>query len=105
MNTSPIPTLLLVLETAAEANLSLNQLRILLILHDSGPITCTALSHKIGITPAGITGAIDFLEKQYLLERIRTHLDRRLISVRLTDTGRLLACLVLAPTLPPAAAA
>jgi DNA-binding MarR family transcriptional regulator len=47
-----------------------------------------ALADRLLLKPASITGLIEHLEKQALLERLHESTDRRVVTVWLTDRGR-----------------
>ncbi|MGW9209260.1 MarR family winged helix-turn-helix transcriptional regulator [Embleya sp. NPDC055664] len=50
--------------------------------------TPSELAGELMVSPAGITGRLDTLEKAGLIRRIRGTEDRRRVDVELTDTGR-----------------
>lgn len=52
-----------------------------------GEMTLTALSSKLSVTGGNMTLVIDNLEKEGLVERVRSKEDRRAINVKLTDKG------------------
>ncbi len=73
------------------------------------PLPTTVLAHRTGTSAPTMTGIVDRLEKQGLVERIRDGDDRRVVQVAITaagadvvtvlstdfrtKTGRLLSCL------------
>jgi len=61
---------------------------ILLMREDSRTSTPSVLAEKAGVTRATMTGLIDGLEQNGLVERIYTKDDRRSILIRLTDAGQ-----------------
>jgi len=61
---------------------------ILLMREDSKTSTPSVLAEKAGVTRATMTGLIDGLEQNGLVERIYTKDDRRSILIRLTDAGQ-----------------
>jgi DNA-binding MarR family transcriptional regulator len=61
---------------------------ILLMREDSRDSTPSVLAEKAGVTRATMTGLIDGLEQNGLVERIYTKDDRRSVLIRLTDTGQ-----------------
>ncbi|MES2180980.1 MAG: MarR family transcriptional regulator [Pseudomonadota bacterium] len=52
--------------------------------------TCTAteLADKTGVTKATMTGFIDGLERDHLIERIADKIDRRKMLIKLTPAGQ-----------------
>jgi MarR family transcriptional regulator, 2-MHQ and catechol-resistance regulon repressor len=56
-------------------------------LGHQGEITLTLLSSKLLVTGGNITLVVDNLEKEGLVERIRSKEDRRTINVKLTSKG------------------
>jgi len=61
---------------------------ILLMREDSRTSTPSVLAEKAGVKRATMTGLIDGLEQNGLVERIYTKDDRRSILIRLTDAGQ-----------------
>jgi len=69
-------------------NLSLAQLRVLSVLKEAGDILSTGeISRAIGKTSQPITGLVDGLEDQELVQRHFDGRDRRKVWVRLTAKG------------------
>jgi DNA-binding MarR family transcriptional regulator len=56
-----------------------------------GPLSSAALSRKLYVTAANITGIVDRLEKRRLVKRIRQTGDRRVTMIGLTESGKTLA--------------
>ncbi len=52
-----------------------------------GEMTLTGLSAKMSVTGGNMTLVVDNLEKEGLVERVRSKEDRRTINVKLTDKG------------------
>ena len=65
------------------------QAHTLMWLGEDGALTMGVLARRAGITEKTITGVVDRLEASGLLERVRSEEDRRAVSVRLTEKGRL----------------
>ena len=65
------------------------QAHTLMWLGEDGALTMGVLARRAGITEKTITGVVDRLEASGLLERVRSEEDRRAVSARLTDKGRL----------------
>ncbi len=61
---------------------------ILLMREDSRDSTPSVLAEKAGVTRATMTGLIDGLEQNGLVERVYTKDDRRSVLIRLTDAGQ-----------------
>lgn len=61
---------------------------ILLMREDSRTSTPSILAEKSGVSRATMTGLLDGLEQNSLVERIYTKEDRRSIFIKLTDTGQ-----------------
>ena len=64
-----------------------HQLACLLALFDSGPLPESKLAQTILVKPSTITGIIDRLEQKGLVARERSARDRRIVTIKLTDTG------------------
>jgi DNA-binding MarR family transcriptional regulator len=67
----------------------------LLNRHPDAPETPAALAHQLGVQRATVTGLLDTLEKDALIERSQAPNDRRLTHVQLTAKGAALMDLVL----------
>ncbi len=61
---------------------------ILLMREESKTSTPSVLAEKAGVTRATMTGLIDGLEQNGLVERVYTRDDRRSVLIRLTDAGQ-----------------
>ncbi len=66
------------------------QFSVLECLGHRGPLTIGALSKKMLISGGNTTVIIDNLEKENLVERVRSKEDRRVILVQLTSNGKTL---------------
>jgi DNA-binding MarR family transcriptional regulator len=90
INTTAARELARILCRASVLRLNANSLHALCILHAmDGAATMTALSRKLGVSTAGITGIADGLEAAGLIARHLSRSDRRLVYVHLTDKGTL----------------
>jgi len=58
------------------------------LLSSEGGMTPRELSGCFHVTPATVTGNLNALEEDGLIERVRTRDDRRVVHVRLTPVGR-----------------
>jgi len=72
-------------------NVSAAQLNCLLALHENGPLPPSQISRYILVNSSTVTGIIDRLEDKGLVKRTRTSQDRRVITIELTETGKVLA--------------
>ena len=72
-------------------NVSAAQLNCLLALHENGSLPPSQIAKHILVNSSTVTGIIDRLEHKGLVERLRNSPDRRVITVRLTKTGKMLA--------------
>ena len=73
-----------------QEDLSLNptQRRTLLIIHDRGEMTMTALHQIIGLEKGSLTAVIDQLIRKGLVKRERDQKDRRRVNISLSETGK-----------------
>jgi DNA-binding MarR family transcriptional regulator len=72
-------------------NISSAQLNCLLSLYENGPLPPSQIAKLIMINSSTVTGIIDRLEQKGLVKRLRISDDRRIITVELTKSGKLLA--------------
>jgi MarR family transcriptional regulator, organic hydroperoxide resistance regulator len=56
-------------------------------VHEHGPITLGALTKIVALNNSTVTGIVDRLENQQLLQRTRTSSDRRQIHLQMTEKG------------------
>src|SRR3990172_3606264 len=68
-------------------DLSMAQLRALLVLHHLGTLRVGPLSHELGLSPNATTSVLDRLEDAGLVERHPDRSDRRAVLVGLTRAG------------------
>ena len=78
-------------ELNKEYQVSAPQLSCLLALYENGPLPLTHIGRLIMVKSGTITGIIDRLEQKGLVQRTRNSPDRRIITIELTDTGKMLA--------------
>jgi DNA-binding MarR family transcriptional regulator len=64
------------------------QLNCLLALQEHESLTVTALAHTVYLSPSTIVGIVDRLEEKMLVDRSRSHIDRRQVQISITATGR-----------------
>jgi MarR family 2-MHQ and catechol resistance regulon transcriptional repressor len=74
----------------AERGIGHTQLGVLDALVHLGSMPIAELGAKLLRSPGNMTAAIDRLEEQKLVERVRDEADRRVIHVRLTREGKAL---------------
>lgn len=74
----------------AEVRLSWTAFTVLWVLWIWGETETRELANEANVTKGTLTGVVDTLQKRGLVERRRRTSDRRLMTVRLTDTGTLL---------------
>ena len=72
-------------------NVSAAQINCLLALHENGPLPPSQIAKHVMVNSSTVTGIIDRLEKKDLVKRLRISQDRRVITVELTKTGKMLA--------------
>jgi DNA-binding MarR family transcriptional regulator len=77
----------LVERNLATAELTLAELRALLMLSELGPCSMITLAKEQGLTPPGMTVVVDKLEGAGLARRVRSDADRRTINVAITGKG------------------
>lgn len=70
--------------------ISTPQLNCLLTLNEKGSLPPSQIAKSIMVNSSTVTGIIDRLEQKGLVKRVRKKLDRRLISIELTEAGFLL---------------
>ncbi len=76
---------------AREFGLTGPQLTVIKLLEQLGDLSLSSLSSRIKANNSTVTGIIDRMEREELVERERSEADRRIILIRLTDKGRKLA--------------
>lgn len=77
--------------SCAELDLSAPQVHTLLALGHEGPLPMGDLARRVAITEKTVTGMVDRLQRDGLVERRRDEADRRVIRVALTARGEALA--------------
>ena len=77
-------------------HISYSQSRLLLLLFEDGGLNQRNLSDKLNIEPATAVRTLDRMEREKLIQRVRSDHDRREINVFLTDKGRALYPSILA---------
>ena len=64
-------------------------------LRHAGRLTVKELADLLGVTPANVTGIVDRLERDGFVTRSRSSEDRRVVYVRLTESGHAKAAEIL----------
>jgi DNA-binding MarR family transcriptional regulator len=69
-------------------NLTSAQIKLLTCFSDRDAFTMTELSRNLNVTMPTMTAMVDRLVKSAMIKRERDDVDRRVVTVKLTDTGR-----------------
>jgi DNA-binding MarR family transcriptional regulator len=72
----------------AAAGLTASQLGVLSTLDRHGPMTLGDLAHQEGVQPPSVTRMVDALEREGLVRRSESVVDRRAVMAELTGEGR-----------------
>ncbi|MFC3339071.1 MarR family winged helix-turn-helix transcriptional regulator [Paracandidimonas soli] len=78
-------------QLAAYSNITAPQLICLRAVIKHGPMTATAISREVHVSPSTVVGILDRLEDKGLIRRERGKQDRRIVFVTATETGIQLA--------------
>lgn len=73
-----------------DSNLTMRQLKVVLILSCQDSASAQDLAHHLGVGPATVTGIVDRLVTRGLVTRGEDPHDRRVRRIRLTPRGRAL---------------
>lgn len=76
---------------AARASLTGPQLTVVKMLEHMGDLSLSELSGAIRSQNSTVTGIIDRMEREGIVERVRSTDDRRVVRIHLTEKGRKLA--------------
>ena len=71
-------------------DLTMAQMKALFVLHHRGPVKVSDLAEALGVTAPSMTGTLDRLVRQALVERRTDPGDRRLVITALTPAGQTL---------------
>lgn len=74
-------------QLAAYSNITAPQLVCLRAVVDNGPLTATAISREIHVSPSTVVGILDRLEDKGWILRERGREDRRIVFITATDEG------------------
>jgi MarR family transcriptional regulator, organic hydroperoxide resistance regulator len=78
-------------DLARQVGLTGPQVTAIKVLENFGELSLTDLSARMSATNSTVTGIADRMERDGLVERIRSETDRRVVRIRLTERGRELA--------------
>lgn len=78
-------------QLAAYSNITAPQLVCLRAVVENGPLTATAISREIHVSPSTVVGILDRLEDKGWIRRERGREDRRIVFVTATEEGIALA--------------
>ncbi len=78
-------------EEAQKHGLTGPQLSVAKLLEQLGDLSLSELSDRINAQNSTVTGIVDRMERESLVERKRSAEDRRVVHIRLTDKGLRLA--------------
>lgn len=76
---------------AARASLTGPQLTVVKMLEQMGDLSLTELSDAIRAQNSTVTGIVDRMEREGIVERVRSTEDRRVVRIHLTEKGHKLA--------------
>ena len=79
----------------ADPKVTLSQLRVLVMVHDGGPLNMSAVAQRLGVNPSNASRTCDRLVRGGLLDRRDAEDDRRNVSLTLTPSGRRLVAAML----------
>ncbi|MFD3446565.1 MarR family transcriptional regulator [Microbacteriaceae bacterium 4G12] len=77
-------------EAWIQLDLSMTQMKILMLLNTRGDMTISMLAEHMGTSLSSMTGILDRLEALDFVERLPSEQDRRSIYVQLTGKAKLL---------------
>lgn len=72
-------------------DVSLPQLHILVTLHEQGSMAVSGMAQLFGTSLPSASSIVDRMEERGLVSRSRDAVDRRVVSVEITDRGRQVA--------------
>jgi Transcriptional regulators len=75
-------------QLSAYSNITAPQLVCLRAVVENGPLTTTAISREIHVSPSTVVGILDRLEDKGWVLRQRSREDRRIVMVSATEAGR-----------------
>lgn len=75
-------------ERLVRLGVSMTQLHVMSMLDRHGDMPMSRLAEMIDVSLSNATGLVDRMEERGYLQRVRVPDDRRVVLVRLSDTGR-----------------
>jgi DNA-binding MarR family transcriptional regulator len=78
-------------EIARHYGLTGPQVTAVKMLEGLGDLSLSALSERMSAKNSTVTGIVDRMERDGLVQRLRSETDRRVVMIRLTDEGKALA--------------
>lgn len=75
-------------ERLVRLGISMTQLHVMHLLEHHGELAMSRLAETLDVSVSAATGLVDRVEERGFVERIRVSEDRRVVMVRITDTGR-----------------
>jgi DNA-binding MarR family transcriptional regulator len=72
---------------SAAHELTFGQLRLLFLLQGDGPMPMSHVAERIGVGVSAVTGIVERIERQGLVERCHRADDRRVVECCLTEAG------------------
>lgn len=72
----------------SEHGIPLSHVQVLSMLNETGSISVSEISYRLGIAKPNITPLVDRLIEEHLVDRIRDTQDRRVVNVVILDSGR-----------------
>lgn len=75
-------------EKLVRLGVSMTQLHVMSMLDRHGDMPMSRLAEMIDVSLSNATGLVDRMEERDYLDRVRVPDDRRVVLVRLSDTGR-----------------
>ena len=72
----------------AEHNMPMSHVQVLAMLGDSGAMSVSEISKRLGIAKPNITPLVDRLVNAGLVDRVRSTTDRRVVNVVIQKEGR-----------------
>ena len=75
-------------EKLVRLGVSMTQLHVMSMLERHGDMPMSRLAEMIDVSLSNATGLVDRMEERSYIDRVRVPDDRRVVLVRLSDTGR-----------------
>lgn len=72
----------------SEHGIPLSHVQVLSMLNETGSMSVSEISHRLGIAKPNITPLVDRLIEEKLVDRIRDTQDRRMVNVVILEAGR-----------------